>query len=128
VAFAVDFSIRKGDGQAIPHATIAGIGRNRLFLGDFAFSDLNLYGLKMAGLKMKRLKGKGYALCAMNDTFQLVLMVPLSKRAVRPGSEILPVVSDGSPVVVRLRNISADPVVAPILPTVERDDLGVLCQ
>lgn len=129
VAFGIDLALKKKDGQVIPHASIRDLGKNRLFLGDFAFSDLNLYGYKLpARLSMKRLPGTGFSLCAANDTFQLVFMVPLGREATRPGSDVLPVVSDGSPLVVRLRNISADPVVAPVLSTLTEDDLGLPCE
>ena len=46
-AFAIDFSLRKGDDQALPYVSFGQLKHNRLFLGDYVVFGLNMYGNKL---------------------------------------------------------------------------------
>src|SRR5262249_5383387 len=127
VAFAVDFSLKKGDGQVIPNASFSSLKSNKLFLGDFVLSGINLYGMKLQGLDLRPTRGHAAALCALNDTLDVILMIPLKNSADGPSSDILPIVQDGSPIVVKLRNVSADAEIAPDLSDLSKDSLKSLC-
>lgn len=127
-ALAADFSFR-GPDPAIPYAKFRNLKSSQLFLGDFVLGGVNLYGKKLGTLlNVKRLPGGSIALCALNDTLELILRVPLRKVADNPGSDLIPLVRDGSPLVVKLRNVSADPDVAPALSALRKDSFGTPCE
>jgi len=129
VSLAVDFSLERGPDQLVPHAAFTKLKQARLFLGDFAYDGKNLYGSKLGqSLNVRRLKGRAVALCALNDTFELVMMMRLRKNATGRDSDLIPLVRDGSPVALKLRNIAAEPEIAPLLEGLQRDSLSLPCQ
>jgi hypothetical protein len=128
VALAVDFSLRRRDGVAIPHAKFTKLKKGRLYLGDFVLDGINLYGKQVAkSLDVRRLHNKAITLCGINDSLALVMWLPLKNSSTKPGSDIIPLVRDGSPFVVKLRDIAADPGVAHDLNGVTRDSFGTPC-
>jgi hypothetical protein len=129
VAFAADFSLKKGADQIIPHLSFTSLKKTRLYLGDFNLFGDNLYGQRIKGtLNLDRTKGKAMVLCNMNDTLDLVMMLRLKTGAGREKSHIAPIVRDGSPVVLKLRNISADPDIALALSGIQKDSFGAPCE
>jgi hypothetical protein len=74
-AFAVDFTLRKRDGELLPHAGFNDLKKTLFFLGDYEAWGINMYGTKFAKLpKLRRIRdGRGLALCALNDTVDLVM-------------------------------------------------------
>lgn len=129
VAFAADANLKKADGGSIPHVSFGFLKKTRLYLGDFILEGINLYGRRISGQKLDLdpLRGRAVALCQLNDTLELVLRVPLQKSVRGPNSEIVPIVSDGSPVALTLSNVSADPDVAPLLAMLTEDSLRNEC-
>jgi hypothetical protein len=128
VPFALDFTLHKGDGQAIPHTSFGDLKKNKLFFGDFVLLGVNLYGQKLRDkLDPRPLHGRAVLLCALNDTLEIVVMIPLGKDADGPSSEIIPIVQDGSPVPVKMRNVTADPDVATFLAGATADSLRLPC-
>jgi hypothetical protein len=128
-AFAVDFTLRRGEDELMPHLTFTDLKKTKLFLGDYEVWDKNLYGMKFASLKnIRHLRnGAGLAICTLNDTMDLVMMVRLQQAARGPNSEIMPIVRDGSPFTVKLRNISADPAVSAELSSITTDAFSSPC-
>jgi hypothetical protein len=128
VAFTTELSFRKGDGQFVPHASIANLRSTRLYLGDFVLFGENLYGRKISGaLDVNHFGGANLTVCSLNDTLELVLMMRLRESAFNPQSEVLRIVRDGSPLTLKLRNASADAEIAPLLPQVTQDSFRNGC-
>jgi hypothetical protein len=130
VAFAVGLGVtrRDAEGEELPHTELSDLKKSRFFLGDFVLHGVNVYGEKLpTKLNVRNLKGRGIAICALNDSLDLVLMIPLRQGATGPFSEILPLVRDGAPFAVKLRDISAEPPVAPLLGRVKKDSFGNAC-
>ncbi|HZR81636.1 MAG TPA: hypothetical protein VFD92_11110 [Candidatus Binatia bacterium] len=128
MAFAVGVSVSNGDPNVIPYTSFAQIRNSRVFLGDFAIDGQNVYGEPLdITLDVRPLRGGGLALCAMNDAIDLVIMLPLKWGATLRGSPVLPLIRDGSPYVIHLRDVSADPVVAAGLHTIRTDGFGSAC-
>jgi hypothetical protein len=65
--------------------------------------------------------------CALNDTYELIMSIKVGKSGFNPASELLPLVSDGSPLVLNFRNISADADVADDLASVTSDGRNNPC-
>ncbi len=125
-AFAVDFTLRQRDGEFIPHAGYDNLEKTTLYFGDYDLWGVNLYGAKFQRLgKLQRLRDGGLALCALNDTFDLVMRIRLHNAAGGPHSKIIPVQRDGSPYPMKLRNISAE--VIDDLWQLPADTLGQIC-
>lgn len=125
-AFAVDLTLRKRDGEFVPHAGYTDLEKTIMYFGDYDLFGRNLYGAKFSRLpKLRRLRNGGLALCALNDTFDLIFMVRLQNAARGPNSEIIPIQQDGSPYPMKLRNVSAD--VADDLAELWMDSLGAIC-
>ena len=114
----------------LPHVTFANLRNTRLFLGDYEIGGINLYGQKLKGgtIKPLHLRGGTWVLCKLNDTLELVMLIPLQKNADNPNSDIVPLVSDGSPFVLRLQNISHDEDIEQDLSEVETDSLNFSCE
>jgi hypothetical protein len=86
------------------------------------------YGNKLqTQLDVSRGPGKGIVMCAKNDAIQLVLMVKLTNPAVGNKSELLAPIRDGSPVVVKIENISLDPQVSQHLEQADSDSFHQRC-
>jgi hypothetical protein len=135
-AFALDASLKKGEDQLIQYVHMGQLQRNKLFLGDYLLLDprsgieQNMYGNRLAGtqLNVKPTKGHGVALCQLNDALELIVQIRATNPALKnKDSELLPLVRDGSPVVLKLENISLDPTVAPLLQQAQYDSLGEPC-
>jgi hypothetical protein len=128
MAFAVGFDVQDPDsGDVIPHASETNFRRGKLYLGDFVLNGENAYGADTrSSLDIRTIAGGGIVICGMNDALNLVLMVRLSESALGSNSRV--VRRDGSPLTVNLTDISAEPVVAERLRTIERDSLGNECQ
>jgi hypothetical protein len=127
-AFAIDFSLKKSDDEAIPYVSFGQLKKNRLFLGDYLLFGLNMYGNKLQSkLDVSPTNGKGVLMCAKNDAIQLVVMVGLTNPAVGDRSELLELARDGSPLVVKIENISTDPEVVPYLESATYDSFSLPC-
>jgi hypothetical protein len=135
-AFALDASLKKGDDQLVPYVHMGQLRRNKIFLGDYLMVDIktgierNFYGNKLAGTKLsvKPTKGHGVSLCQLNDALELIVQIGTTNPALKnKQSELLPLVQDGSPVVLKVENISLDPTVAPLLQQAPKDSLGQSC-
>jgi hypothetical protein len=125
-AFAVDLTLRKRDGEFIPHAGFTNLQKTTMYFGDYDLWGLNLYGTRFANLgRLRRLRDGGLSLCKLNDTFDLVMMIRLQQASRGPNSEIIPIQQDGSPFTMRLRNISAE--VSEDLSQLPIDSLGAIC-
>ena len=125
-AFAVDLSLKKRDGEFIPHAGYSDLAKTQMYFGDYDLWGRNLYGSPFARLpKLRRLSDGGIALCALNDTLDLVMMIRLQRAARGPNSEIIPIQRDGSPYPMKLRNITAE--VTDDLTQLPIDSLGQIC-
>jgi hypothetical protein len=125
-ALAVDLTLRKRDGEFMPHLTYTDLSKTIMYFGDYDLFGLNLYGEKFAPLpKVRRLRNGGLAICALNDTFDLIFMVRLQRSARGRNSEIIPIQRDGSPYPMRLRNVSGG--VASDLAELWVDSLGAIC-
>jgi hypothetical protein len=112
-AFAVDFSLKKGDGEALPYLSFGHLKKNRIFLGDYVVFGLNMYGNRLqTALDVTPAGGNEVVLCALNDALQLVLMFQLQNPALGDRSSLLEIVRDGSPIKVKMENVSLDPDVA----------------
>ncbi|MGH7893327.1 MAG: hypothetical protein ACREQL_01600 [Candidatus Binatia bacterium] len=127
-AFAVDFSLKKGDDQAIPYVSFGNLKKNRLFLGDYLLFGLNMYGNKLSTkLDVTPFAGKSVVLCGLNDALQIVVMIGLRNPAIGKGSELLPLVADGSPLSVKMENVSLDPDYQPVLSRLREDSVHLPC-
>lgn len=128
VTLAVDFSIRDKDGGAIPHIDFTELKKGRLYLGDFVLGDTDFYGTVVAkSLDVKRVHGRGITLCGINDTLQLVMWLPLENASTRPKSLIIPLVRDGSPFVMKARDVTTDPEFVDDLRKLKKDSFGTPC-
>jgi hypothetical protein len=127
-AFAVEFSLKKGDDQALPYISFGNLKKNRLFFGDYLLFGENMYGNKLVSkLDVDPRAQKSIIMCTRNDALELVVMVGLQNPALGDKSELLPIVSQGSPVNVKIENISLDPDMAAILPSVTQDATRLPC-
>jgi hypothetical protein len=134
-AFALDASLKKGDDQALPYVHMGQLRKNKLFLGDYvtfdfrANMDVDMYGNKLvpAHLSIAPAKGHGVVLCGLNDALELVVLIKATNPALQDKSELLALVQDGSPVVLKIENISLDPDVAPLLERATYDSLKQTC-
>lgn len=127
-AFAVDFSLKKGDEQALPYVNFGQLKKNRLFLGDYLLFGLDMYGNKLqTKLDVSPSAGKEVVLCGKNDALQLVLMFALQNPALGDKSELLALVRDASPITVKIENVSLDPDVAARLERAEYDSAQLPC-
>jgi hypothetical protein len=127
-AFAVDFSLKKGDDEALPYLSFGQLKKNRIFLGDYLVFGLNMYGNKLAtALDVTPAGGNEVVLCALNDALQLVLMFQLQNPALGDRSTLLDVVRDGSPIKVKMENVSLDPQVADRLERATYDSNHLPC-
>ena len=125
-AFAVDLSLKKDDDLALPYVSFGTLKKNVLYLGDYLLFGENMYGNPLSTkLDVSPLAGHGIVLCALNDAIQLVVMFRLKNPALGKKSVLLPLVTDGSPVTVKLENISAE--VAPVLERVQSDAISSSC-
>jgi hypothetical protein len=112
----------------IPHASYTNMRKGKLYFGDFLLNDVNVYGEEARGsFDVREFKRGAAILCGRNDALSLVLMIRLQESALGPRSRVLPHVRDGSPLPIRLANISAEPVVADKLRTVTHDSFGNQC-
>jgi hypothetical protein len=127
-AFAVDFSLRKGDDEALPYVSFGQLKRNRVFLGDYVVFGLNMYGNKlMTTLDVTPATGNEVVLCALNDALQLVVMFQLQNPALGDRSSLLEIARDGSPIKVKMENVSLDPAVAAKLESAPYDSSHLPC-
>jgi hypothetical protein len=128
-AFALDASLKKGDDQLIEWVHMGQLRKNKLFLGDYLLLGDNMYGNRLqTKLNVAPTKGNGVSLCGLNDALELVVQIKATNPALtNKKSDLLPLVRDGSPVVLKLENISLDPTVAPLLEQAEYDSVGQPC-
>jgi hypothetical protein len=127
-AFAVEFSLKKGDDQAFPYISFGNLKKNRLFFGDYLLFGDNLYGNKLlTRLDVSPEAQKSIIMCTRNDALELIVMVGLQNPALGDKSELLPIVSQGSPVNVKIEDISLDPDMAAILQSVTQDSARLPC-
>lgn len=127
-AFAVDFSLKKGYDEALPYLSFGHLKKNRIYLGDYVVFGLNMYGNKLSSpLDVTPAGGNAVVLCALNDALQLVLMFELQNPALGDKSELLQIVRDGSPIQVKIENVSLEPYVAERLAEAEQDSAGLPC-
>jgi hypothetical protein len=125
VGFAADFGLKGGDDQLVPHASFVKLKKTKLFLGDFDVFGVNLYGTKLRTLlDVTQIRRGAFTVCGLNDTLELVMMIPLKEGASRAHSK-LP--SDGSPIPLKFRNISADPDAAAVLSRITEDSAENPC-
>ena len=124
--FAVDFSLKKGD--VLPYIPFGHLKKNRVFLGDYVVFGLNMYGNKLPTvLDVSPSGGKEVVLCGLNDALQLVLMFQLSNPALGDKSSLLELARDGSPLVVKMHNVSLVPEVAERLANAVYDSNHLAC-
>ncbi|MEW6268058.1 MAG: hypothetical protein AB1689_02025, partial [Thermodesulfobacteriota bacterium] len=128
-AFAVKLVPTETDSDdVLPHASYTNVRKARLYFGDFLLNGINVYGEDaLVSFDVREFKEGAAIVCGLNDALSLVLMVPLKESALGPSSRIVPLVADGSPLPIRLANISAEPVVASELRTVTHDSFGNQC-
>jgi hypothetical protein len=127
-AFAVDFSLKKGDDQALPYVNFGQLKKNRIFLGDYLLFGLNMYGNKLqTKLDVSPSAGKDVVLCGLNDALQLVVMFQLQNPALGDNSTLLALVRDASPITVKIENVSLDPDVAARLQKADYDSAHLPC-
>ena len=127
-AFAVEFELKKGEDQAIPYVSFGNLKKNKLFFGDYLLRDENMYGNKLLSkLDVSPLKEKGIIMCSKNDALELVVLIGLQNPALGDKSELLPIVSQGSPVSVKIHNISSEPYVHDVLQSVTADAALLPC-
>ena len=108
--FAADFTLKKGPDEIIPSVSFKAIKKALLFFGDYNIAGINLYGQKLRSpVNAQRVPGGGVAVCALNDTYELVMALPVGENVRNPSSDVMPMIRDGSPLVLNFRNISADP-------------------
>ena len=126
--FAVDFSLKKGDDQALPYVNFGQLKKNRIFLGDYLVFGLNMYGNKLqTNLDVSPSAGKEVVLCGLNDALQLVIMFQLQNPALGSNSELLDLVRDASPLTIKIENVSLDPEVAERLQSAAYDSSHLAC-
>lgn len=126
--FAVEFSLKKGDDQALPYVNFGQLKKNRLYLGDYLVFGLNMYGNKLkTNLDVGPSAGKDVVLCGLNDALQLVVMFGLQNPALGGKSELLDLVRTASPVTIKIENVSLDPEVAEQLQSAEYDSSHLAC-
>jgi hypothetical protein len=126
--FAVDFNMRKGDDQAFPYISLGELKKNRLYLGDYLMFGLNMYGNKLqTKLDVRPGKERSIVLCGLNDALQLVVMFGLKNKALGSKSELVDRVRDGSPVTVKIENISLDPDILDALQQADYDSAHLKC-
>jgi len=127
-AFAVEFNLKKGDDQSLPYVSFGNLKKNWLFLGDYLLFGQNLYGNKLSTkLDVTPLGLKGIVLCGRNDALQLVVMIGLRNPALGDKSTLTALVRDGSPISVKIEDISLDPQVASVLQRVDHDSANLPC-
>ena len=66
-------------------------------------------------------------LCGLNDALQLVVMFQLKNPALGDKSTLLELARDGSPINVKMENVSLDPDVAAKLEAAEYDSAHLPC-
>jgi hypothetical protein len=130
--FAADFTLKNGPDEILPNVSFAAIKKARLWFGDYtvdgAAGAVNLYGQKLNGtMSATRIPRGGVVVCALNDTYELIMSIKVGEAGFNPASELLPLVSDGSPLVLNFRNISADADVADDLANVTLDGRNNAC-
>jgi hypothetical protein len=107
--FAADFTLQKNQNEIVPNINFKQIKKAKMFFGDYNIFGVNLYGQKLPGaINAGRVPGGGVAICAWNDTYELVMAIPLGSNVTNPSSDLLPLVIDGSPLVLHFTNITGD--------------------
>ena len=126
--FAVDFSLKNGDDQALPYLNFGNLKKNAVFLGDYVVFGLNMYGNKLlAALDVTPATGKEFVVCAKNDALQLVIRFEPASAALSNNSLLIEQARDGSPLVVKIENVSLDPEVAEHLAAATYDSGHLPC-
>jgi hypothetical protein len=112
----------------LPYVSFGQLKNNRLFLGDYVVFGLNMYGNKLQ-TKLDPSPGTGHevVLCGLNDALQLVVMFQLKNPALGDKSTLLELARDGSPIIVKMENVTLDPQVAAKLESAEYDSAHLPC-
>jgi hypothetical protein len=131
-AFALGLELKKGEDQALPYVSVGSLKSNKLFLGDYLLANPrtgvleNMYGNKLhTKLAVVPKAVHGVVLCSLNDALELILLVGLRNPALGKKSELLELVRNGSPIRIKVHNISAD--LEPYIEGTEVDSVSQPC-
>lgn len=129
IAFAVTLVPNKAQpDDVLPHASYTNLRKAKFYFGDFLLNGINVYGGDAnVSFNVRELNRGAAIICGLNDALSLVAMVPLKESALGPRSQILPYVADGSPLPLRLANVSAEPMIADELGSITHDSFGNQC-